>query len=116
MASRGPLTIPRIDGKKKNKMRITGKKILYDFCHCHADAKRPLDAWHKQVRKTGWTNPAAVRQQYGSASIIGNNRVVFNIKGNSYRLVVKINYEMGVVNVRFVGTHTEYNAVDAKVV
>ena len=97
-------------------MRIIERKILSNFCRRHADAEGPLVTWREQVKKAGWKNPAELKQQYGSASIIGNNRVVFNIKGNTYRLVAEINYTIGVVNVCFLGTHAEYDAVDAKAV
>ena len=66
------------------------------------------------MEQEDWDTPAQVKAKYGSASIVGDNRVVFNIKGNHYRLVVKINYPHRVVYVRFVGTHAEYNAINVK--
>ena len=97
-------------------MRVINRRKLSDFYRDHADAEKPLNTWYEQVKKAEWKNPIELRQQYGSASIIGNNRVVFNIKGNTYRLVVEINYTIGngVVYVRYVGTHAEYNKVNAK--
>ena len=74
----------------------------------------PLLAWYREVSREDWDTPLKVKEKYRSASIIGNNRVVFNIKGNHYRLVVKINYPGRVACVRFVGTHAEYDAVDAE--
>ena len=70
-------------------------------------------AWHREVEKEDWDTPAKVKAKYGSASIVGDDRVVFNIKGNTYRLVVRINYPFRVVYIRFIGTHAEYDRVDA---
>ena len=77
------------------------------------DSQQPLRAWHKLVEQADWAGPAAVKTQIGSASVIAGNRVVFNVAGNKYRLVVKINYPYRVVYVRFIGTHAEYDAIDA---
>jgi len=71
-------------------------------------------AWYREVQKEDWDTPAKVKAKYRSASVIGDNRVVFNIKGNDYRLVVKINYPHRVVYIRFVGTHAEYDRIDAE--
>ena len=71
-------------------------------------------AWYREVEQEDWDSPAKVKEKYRSVSIIGDNRAVFNIKGNSYRLVVKINYPYRVVYVRFVGTHAEYDSIDAE--
>ena len=95
-------------------MRIIAKRTLRDFWELHPDAEDPLLAWYREVVCEDWDTPAKVKEKYRSASIIGGNRVVFNIKGNSYRLVVKINYPYRVVYVRFVGTHAEYDAVDVE--
>ena len=93
-------------------MRIISKRALRVFWERHADAKEPLLAWYREVVKEDWDTPARVKERYRSASIVGGNRVVFNIKGNDYRLVVKINYPGRIVYIRFVGTHAEYDAVD----
>ena len=93
-------------------MRIISKRALRAFWERHADAKEPLLAWYREVVKEDWDTPARVKERYRSASIVGGNRVVFNIKGNDYRLVVKINYPGRIVYIRFVGTHAEYDAVD----
>jgi mRNA interferase HigB len=79
----------------------------------HSVAKPGLDAWFHEVEDADWANPAQVRAQYATASILRNGRVVFNIGGNKYRLVVGINYTCRVVYVRFAGTHSEYNQIDA---
>jgi mRNA interferase HigB len=95
-------------------MRIISKKTLREFWERHADAEEPLLAWYREVVKEDWDTPAKVKEKYRNASMVGDNRVVFNIKGNDYRLVVRINYPGRIVYVRFVGTHAEYDAVDVK--
>jgi len=95
-------------------MRIIAKRPLREFWERHANAKGPLLAWYNEVQKEDWDTPAKVKKKYRSASIVGGNRVVFNIKGNSYRLVARINYAARIVYVRFVGTHAEYDRIDVK--
>lgn len=95
-------------------MRIIAKKTLREFWERHAAAEGPLLAWYREVEHEDWATPADVKAKYGSASIIGSERVVFNIKGNDYRLVVRINYAYRIVYVRFVGTHADYDGVDVK--
>ncbi len=95
-------------------MRILSKKALRMFWEQYPGAMEPLLAWYHEVLKEDWDTPAKVKAKYGNASIVGDNRVVFNIKGNTYRLVVKINYPYRIVYVRFVGTHAEYTAVDVE--
>jgi len=90
-------------------MRIIAKKTLRAFWELHPEAEQPLLAWFREVEKEDWDTPAKIKAQYGTASILGDRRVVFNIKGNDFRLVVKINYPHRVVYVRFVGTHAEYD-------
>jgi mRNA interferase HigB len=77
-------------------------------------AEEPLLAWYREVEKEDWDQPVKVKGKYGNASIIRDNRVVFNIKGNDYRLVVKINYPYRVVYIRFVGTRAEYDKINAE--
>jgi len=95
-------------------MRIIAKKALRDFWERYPDAEEPLLAWYREVEQEDWDSPAKVKDKYRSASIVGNNRVVFNIKGNDYRLVVKINSPHRIVYIRFVGTHAEYDRIDVK--
>ena len=95
-------------------MRIISKRTLRAFWIRYPDAEEPLSAWYREVEKADWEKPAQVKERYRSASFVKGNRVVFNIKGNTYRLIVKINYEYRVVYVRFVGTHAEYDKIDAK--
>ena len=82
----------------------------------HPDAEQPLKAWFEEATNASWTQPSDIKERYRSASILKNRRVVFNIKGNDYRLVVAIAYKVQVVYVKFVGTHKEYDAVDAETV
>lgn len=95
-------------------MRILSKRALREFWERYPDAMEPLQAWYHEVLKEDWDMPAKVKAKYGNASIVGDNRVVFNIKGNACRLVVKINYPYRIVYVRFVGTHAEYDEVDVE--
>src|SRR5574337_1097187 len=95
-------------------MRIIAKRTLRKFWEIHQEAKEPLLAWYREVEQENWNSPAMVKAKYPKASIVSGNRVVFNIKGNDYRLVVKINYPYRVVYIRFVGTHAEYDRINAE--
>lgn len=95
-------------------MRIIAKKALREFWERHPDVEELLLAWYREVEQEDWDTPAKVKEKYRSASIVGDNRVVFNIKGNHYRLVVRINYPYRVVYIRFVGTHAEYDRIDVE--
>ena len=94
-------------------MRVIGTEILDDAMRKHSTASKQLRSWLSEARSAQWSDPHALKERYRSASIIGNNTVVFNIRGNSYRLVTKVNYERGFVTVRFFGTHAEYDRIDA---
>lgn len=95
-------------------MRVISRKCLNELGRKHPDAKPGLDAWFHEAEGADWANPAHVKAQYATASILKNGRVVFNIGGNKYRLVVRINYSYRVVYVRFAGTHSEYDQIDAE--
>lgn len=95
-------------------MRIIARKTLREFWKKHADAEQPLKAWFREVEKADWANPAAIKSAYRSASFLEDNRVVFNIAGNKYRLLVKINYPYRVCYIRFVGTHKQYDKIDVR--
>jgi len=82
----------------------------------YADVQEPLLAWHRHVLKADWTSPAELKADFGQASILRDGRAVFNIAGNRYRLVVWINYAYRVVYVRFIGTHAQYDQVDAQTI
>ena len=93
-------------------MRIIAKRTLRNFWKRHPKAKGPLEAWHQEVVHADWASPSVVKAHFRSATVLQGNRVVFNVSGNQYRLVVKINYPYRVVYIRFIGTHTEYDAID----
>lgn len=95
-------------------MRIISRRMLRDFGEANPRAKAALDSWFHEAKNAGWRTPAEIKQQYGNASIVGNNRVVFNVAGNKFRLVVRIDYEFGIIFIRFIGTHSEYDDVDAE--
>jgi len=99
-------------------MHVINRKTLIEFYHrpgC-GDAKGPLDAWWHEAKKADWQSWTDIKKQYGSASPLKGGRVVFNIGGNKYRLVVKINYPTKTVFLRFIGTHQEYDKIDAEVI
>src|SRR3954451_2829149 len=82
----------------------------------HADAREPLLAWYREVAKADWSGPADVKRQFGKASILRDGRVVFDIAGNKYRLVVWINYHYRVIYIRFIGTHVQYDRIEAQTI
>lgn len=94
-------------------MRIIARKTLRLFWERHPDAEQALRAWFHDVTQADWKTPNDIRQVYATASIIAHNRVVFNIRGNQYRLIIAVNYDYGIVYIRFVGTHREYDQIDA---
>jgi len=82
----------------------------------HADSREPVLAWYRRVLAADWASPAEVKNDFGNASILQDGRVVFNIAGNKYRLVVWVNYAYRIVYVRFLGTHTQYDAINAQTI
>jgi len=97
-------------------MRIVAISHLRTFWEKNPEAEQPLKSWFDEVKKAAWSQPAEIKAQYRSASILKNRRVVFNIKGNDYRLVVSVAYRYQAVYVKFIGTHAEYDATDAETV
>ena len=97
-------------------MGIIAKKILRDFWGIYPDCEQQLKAWYQEISKSEWKNPNQIKSEYPSASFLVDNRVVFNIKGNHYRLIVKINYDYQIIWISFVGTHTEYDKINAKTI
>ena len=94
-------------------MRVISVRTLRDYWLDHHDAEGALKSWYSEAKSSLWRTPADIKQRYPSADILPGNRVVFNIKGNHYRLVVRIHYNSGIVYIRFVGTHAEYDKIDA---
>ena len=99
-------------------MRVISRKTLREYWEKpgRADAEQPLKAWFRQAENADWATPADVKSSYRSASIVANDRVVFNMAGNKHGLVVRVNYPYRIVYIRFVGTHREYDKVDATTV
>jgi mRNA interferase HigB len=94
-------------------MHIISRKMLLDYWSRHPDAEGALKAWHAEAKHATWTTPAVIKQLYRTSSILPDNRVVFDIKGGKYRLVVRINYPARIIFIRFIGTHREYDLIDA---
>ena len=93
-------------------MRVIARKILREFWAKHSDCEQQLKAWYQEVEKAKWNNLNELKLEYPNASILENNRVCFNIKGNNYRLIVKINFPYQMVWIRFIGTHAEYDKIN----
>lgn len=98
-------------------MRVISRQALRRFWESargRADARRALEAWYREARRAVWASPQDIKRMYATASVLKGGRVVFNICGNRYRLVVRIDYEYRIVFVRYIGTHDEYDTVDAE--
>ncbi len=90
--------------------------MSWDFGAVHAGYQLQLKSWHRETCKAEWKSPNDIKTEYPSASILTGNRIVFNIKGNQYRLIVKINFDYQMVWIRFVGTHAEYDKINAEII
>lgn len=99
-------------------MRVLARSTLEAFWSqsAYKDSEGPLKAWYQEALKASWKTPNALKAQFRSASTVGENRVVFNIKGNDYRLIVSIDYERQAMFVKFIGTHEQYDQIDATTV
>ena len=97
-------------------MRVISKKTLKEFYEnpLYKDSKSSLEAWHKEAINANWLTPNDIKIHYTNASVVGNNRIVFNIHGNKYRLIVKINYFAKIIFIRFIGTYKQYDEIDAR--
>lgn len=98
-------------------MRLMVRKRIVDFYSIpeYRDSKKALEAWFYETKYANWKTPRDIKEKYGTASFLGNNRVVFNICGNKYRILVAVNYSTGILYIRFIGTHAEYDQIDAEV-
>ncbi|MEQ9299802.1 MAG: type II toxin-antitoxin system HigB family toxin [Cyclobacteriaceae bacterium] len=94
--------------------RIFAKSTLRKYWEKHPDAEQPLKTWYDTAINCDWKDPSDVKNTYANASILKNSRVVFNIKGNTYRLITKFNFEKAWIFIRFIGTHAEYDKIDAE--
>ena len=90
-------------------MKLLGKTHLDDFARLHADVRSQIDAWIAEVEEAAWQGPMDIKARFSSASFLADNRVVFNLKGNRYRLDMKVNYKNQIVLVKRIGTHAEYD-------
>lgn len=97
-------------------MKIISVKILREFWLTYPDSEQHLKAWADEAKQANWTQPADIKAKYRSASILKNRRVVFNIKGNEYRLVVSIAYRFNAIYIKFIGTHAQYDAINAETI
>lgn len=97
-------------------MKIVAASTLKQFWKRHPDAEQSLKSWHDEAKTARWKTPQDIKRQYATASFVGNNRVVFNIKGNDYRLIVAVAYRFQAVYIKFIGTHRQYDKVDAATV
>lgn len=95
-------------------MRIIAKRTLKEYWTAHANCRKELEEWYALAIKANWSSPRDVKNVFPKASVVGNNRVVFNIVGNNYRLIVKFAYKSRIGFIRFIGTHSEYDKVDAE--
>ena len=99
---------------QKSIVRVIARRTLREFWERHPDAKGSIESWYKRVHQEDWPTPDSVAALWPRASIVGRDRVVFRIKGNDYRLVVSVFYRGGLVFIRFVGTHAEYDRIDVE--
>jgi len=97
-------------------MRVIARKALREYAAREPAAATELEAWFAEARHADWKTPVDVKAKYGCASILKTGRVVFNICGNKYRLVVQVNYGVGVIYIRFLGTHAEYDKMNAETI
>jgi mRNA interferase HigB len=97
-------------------MRVISRKILREFWEKHPDARQPLQTWYADVKHAIWTSPADIKSVYHNASFLANNRVVFNIRGNIYRVIIIVQYRYRQVYIRFVGMHQEYDRINAETI
>ena len=110
----GNLSLVYTTGKRYSTMRVIARRTLCRFSARHPDAETSLRAWFAEAKNAEWATPQSIKERYRSASFVGNDRVVFNICGDKYRLVVLVKYEFRTVYVRFIGTHAEYDKIDAE--
>jgi mRNA interferase HigB len=97
-------------------MRVISKKVLIDFWERYRDSEQQLKAWHDEATNANWKSPNDIKLFYRSASFVRNNRVIFNIAGNKYRLIIAVAYHFGAVYIKFIGTHKEYDRINAATV
>jgi mRNA interferase HigB len=99
-----------------NVVRVIARPILIQFVKRHKDAEQSIRAWYHEVKKAEWESSNEIKALYGAASVLKNGRVVFNICGNKYRLIVAMKYKPKIVYIRFIGTHQDYDLIDAETI
>ena len=99
-----------------NIVRIIARSTLLSFWQRHPDSEQQLKSWYSEVRRAKWKNPKDIKQRYARVSILKSGRVIFNVCGNKYRLVVRVNYDYARVYIRFIGTHREYDLIDGNTI
>jgi len=97
-------------------MRVIARRTLREFWVVHPSAEQPLKAWFSEATAGSWDSPQSIKDRYRHASFVGDNRVVFNIGGNKFRLITHVNYEFGIVYIKYVGTHADYNRVNPETI
>lgn len=97
-------------------MRIIARSTLIKFWKQYPDAEQPLKSWFQEAKKADWKTLNDIKNQYRNASILRKERVIFNIAGNKYRLVVQINFKIKILYIRFIGTHKEYDLINAETI
>ena len=97
-------------------MRVVAKSTLKKFWLKNPDAEKPLLSWYKLISESIWRNPGELKQDISNASVVGDNRIVFNIKGNDYRLITYIDFKFCIVFILWIGTHKQYDKIDAKTI
>lgn len=94
-------------------MRVIARKTLREFWEKHRETRSALESWYKEARSAEWRTPNDVKRKFPKARFLEGNRIIFEINGNSIRLIIRVNYEFQVIYIRFIGTHAEYDKIDA---
>jgi mRNA interferase HigB len=105
----GTVAFARQAAERAGSMKVVGRKVLEEFSRQHSDARSQIDAWLQEAKASQWSKPQDIKERYASASFLSDNRVVFNVKGNSYRLEIKVSYKSQVVLITRIGTHAQYS-------
>ena len=100
------------NGRQDRLMRVISKRHLRDYWAKHPETEHALKSWYDGVKSASWKTPQDVQRRYATVSIVGHNRIVFNIKGKAHRLVVAVEYRFGLVYIKFIGTHAAYDKID----
>lgn len=105
-------TLPSTEHQESQSMKLVGREVLERFCAAHPDCRPWISAWIADLPGSHWRTPQDIKSRYSAVSFLADNVVIFNVRGNSYRMVVRVAYAVQVVSVRWIGTHAEYDKVD----